>query len=829
MPAAARRRAGSSPLRAPRRKVQADSADLGDWTRKVIPEARCRRAGSAPGARGSIVEAVPAELRPLLLLAVAAPGLWALRGRRRDAAVAWLLAATVATAILLPALLVPHGVPSPSAMLRAHAPWGGAGASETGAQGAPGGGGKPVLGNPELGDISFQVEPWLLFLRHELRAGRWPLWNPHQSSGAPFWSNGSSAPLFPLHLLFALLPIELGLFFLPWLRIAAGALGAYFLAREIGIGCHGARLAAVVYPLSGRLVSFVLFPMANALCLVPWIFLAVERLAIGRRGGRGSWALLAGLAGLQLLAGHPESAFFTAVACGIYLLVRGGVGQRGAEDAAEPRLAVWAKVVSAWCVGLLLSGIALVPLAFTVVQTDRWREAAGGAEITLPTILGLWLRFVLPNAFGQATDGTFWGAFLYVPTAVYAGALTIPFAVSALWRRRAEVAIDRGLERRLRALAVMVVACLLASYHFPGVRELLLATPVVQKMLHHYLLLGVELGLALLAGAGLERWMAGEGRGLLYGALLPFVGLALGWAAFHDDWSAHRQLADAAGATALALGLPLLVLAGQALSPVWRQRLAPLVVLMTLADLAWAHAGVNPALPVEELYARTPAIEFLAGKSERIAAVGTALRPNAAMALGLDDVRGDDSLKLSRYERVYGRELATPHPTFFRPIERWDSPWLDRLGVRWVLAPPGAPPPIATWKVAYVGADAMVFDRGEVPPRVRREDGAPPPQVLARAPGRWEIAWPGAADAGTRLVIAETWDAGWRATLDGRPLAVEAVDDLLLGVRPGTAPGRLVVSYVPQGLGWGFLLTGFGLVALLVGARLRWSRAGAPR
>jgi hypothetical protein len=750
------------------------------------------------------------EPRPLLLLAVAAPALWLLRGRRREAGVAWLLAVAAATAILLPALLLPHGVPSPSAMLRTNAPWSVASPDPAGR----------VLGNPELGDISFQVEPWLLFLRHELHAGRWPLWNPHQSSGAPYWSNGSSAPLFPLHLLFALLPVELGLFFLPWLRVAIGALGAYFLAREFGIGRDGARLAAVVYPLSGRLVSFVLFPMANALCLVPWIFLAVERLASGRSRGRATWVLLAVLAGLQLLAGHPETAFFTALACGIYLLVRGS---------AEPRLAVWAQVVSAWLVGLLLSGVALVPLAFTVVQTDRWHEAGGGGETSLATIAGLWLRFVLPNAFGQATDGTFWGAFLFVPTTVYAGALTLPLAVAALWKGSVGSALDAGLQRRLRALAVMVVACLLASYHFPVARELLLATPVVQKMLHHYLLLGVELGLALLAGAGLERWLAGEGRGLLYGSLLPLGGLALGWAAFHDDWSARGQIAEEAGATALAIGLPLVVLAGLALSPVWRRRLAPLVVLLALADLTWAHAGINPALPADELYARTPAIEFLAAKTERIAAVGSALRPNAAMALGLYDVRGDDSLKLSRYERVYGRELATPHPTYFRPIEHWDSPWLDRLGVRWVLAPPTTSPPVGSWSTAYAGADATVFDRGAPQPVVRFADGSPPPQVLSRTPGRWELAWTGAADAATRLVIAETWDAGWRATLDGRPLAVEAVDDLFLGVRPGSLSGRLVVRYVPQGLGWGLVLSGLGLVALLVGSRLRGSGHSGTR
>ncbi len=768
---------------------------------------------------------MPAELRLLLLLAVAAPGFWGM-WRRREWGAAWLLAAAAATVILSPALLLPHGVPSPSATLGQLVPW----ASSPLASAAPAAPATAattattemapaatpslrVVGNPELGDVTFQIEPWLLFLRSELRAGRWPFWNPHQSSGAPYWSNGQSAPLFPLHLLFALIPLELGFFFLPWIRVAVGALGAYFLARELGIGRAGAAMSAVVYPLSGRLVSFLLFPMANALCLVPWLFLAVERLASGERAGKRAWTLLAALAGLQLLAGHPETAFFTALACGIYLLARGS---------ARPRLAVWTQVVSAWFVGLLLSGVALVPLAFTVVATDRWLEAGGGSEISLATIFGLWLRFVLPNAFGQATDGTFWGAFPFVPTTVYAGALTLPFAVAALWRRGKQSPLDPALDRRLRALAVMVVVCLLASYHFPGLRELLLATPVVQKMLHHYLLLGVELGLALLAGAGLERWLAGEGRGLLCGALLPLAGLAFGWAAFHDDWSARGQLGDELGATLLAIGLPTLVVAGLRLPLAARRRCAPILVALTLADLAWAHAGINPALPVGELYARTPAIDFLAAKPERIAAVGTALRPNAAMVLGLYDVRGDDSLKLSRYEKVYGHELATPHPTYFRPIEHWESPWLDRLGVRWVLAPPGTAPPVAEWTVAYTGDDATIFERKTAQPLVRLEGASTSlaSQVIRREPGRWEIAWPGATSPGSpRLVVAETWDAGWRATLDGREIAVEVVDDLWLGVRPGEAPGRLVLSYIPAGLASGLAMSGAGLVLLALGAR----------
>jgi hypothetical protein len=744
---------------------------------------------------------VPDELRPLLLLALAAPGLVALRLRHRDAGTAWLLAAAAATALLLPALLLPHGIPSPSANLSELAPWKGSAEWAEDPDGVP--------GNPELGDVTFQVEPWLLFLRTELRAGRLPFWNPHQSSGAPYWSNGSSAPLFPLHLLVALLPVELGLVLVPWLRILIGALGAYFLSRELGIGVNGARLAAIVYPLSGRLVSFLLFPMANALCLVPWIFLAVERLASGKRR---AWAGLVVLAALQLLAGHPETAFFTAAACGIYLLARGG-------EPAVPRLAAWVRVVSAWLVAVLLSGVALLPLLCTVLETDRWRAAEGGGGMSLATIFELWLRFVLPNAYGEATDGSFWGPFLFVPTTVYAGALTLPLAGAALLLRGR----SNPLDRRLKAIGLMAVVCLLASYHFPGVRELLFALPVVEKMLHHYLLLGVELGLALLAGAGLERWLAGEGRGTALGALVPALAVAIGWAALGDDWSARGEIADAAGATLVAVGLPLLLVAGLALAAPARRRWAPLLLAVVLADLAWAHAGIHPALPVERLYARTPAIDFLAARPARFTALDDAMRPNAAMVYGLYDVRGDDSLKLSRYEEIYGRELATPHPTFFRPIRNWRSDWLDRMGVAWVLAPPGSPPPFAEWSVAYSGEDATIFERDTALPVVRLEGNAADlrSQVLERTPGRWEIAWPGDRETSTRLVIAETWDAGWRATLDGRPLAVEPVDGVWMGVRPGSEPGRLVVRYLPQGLGWGLASSLCGLALLFVGIVLK--------
>src|SRR5258708_10437159 len=255
-------------------------------------------------------------------------------------------------ALLAPALARPTGAPSPAGTLAGAPPWQ-AGSGEEGAPargGGAGGAGGHWPGNPLLRDVTFQIQPWLLFGRRELRAGRLPVWNPHQSAGSPFWGNGQSAPLFPLHLLFAALPPLLGFMLLPWLRLVIAGCGVWMLARELDLGLQAALLAAVSFALSGMLVSFALFPMGNALALVPWVWWAVERLATYGEDMR-AWSLgvagLAAAAGLLLLGGHPETAAHAALLTLLYLAVRG---------AARPA-AAWAGWLAGW-----LGGGAIPPL-----------------------------------------------------------------------------------------------------------------------------------------------------------------------------------------------------------------------------------------------------------------------------------------------------------------------------------------------------------------------------------------------------------------------------------------------------------------------------------
>lgn len=714
--------------------------------------------------------------------------------RRREIGIPWVFCGLAGCALLWPALRLPDGIPSPAATLAQQAPW----------QAIA----NPAAGNGNLRDITYQVEPWLLFLRHEMRAGRLPFWDPHQFSGSPYWSNGSGAPLFPLHLLFAVLPLQLGLVLLPWLRIVIGGCGAWLLARELELSRPSALLAALIFPLSGMITSFLLFPMGNCHALVPWVFLAVERLA----NRRGSWIGLALAGGLQLLGGHPETSVFTALLAGVYLLAR-GMDRKDDGDLRNPWLSVWAQFLAGWTVAGALAAIHILPLYKTLTGSGKWLATTPGPPVPLGTIATVLLRSVLPEAFGNPAAGTWWGPFNYVATAIYAGALTLPFAAAGL-------AAARG-DRRWRAVAVMTLFALVAAYQLFGMRTVLYALPVIQRGLHHYMKFGLELGLALLAAAGCERWLAGKGRGLLAGSALVLALLGVTAWRFGGEWRQRGLLGTEIAWIAGVGGLALLLALSLRLPSSRRWTAWLLLPGLLVVDLVAAHAGTNPGLPAAKLFPVTGAVRFLQGRPERVAGLGTALFPDAAMVYGLYDVRGDSPVKLERYDRVYA-QMGAGDPVYFRPIQDWRSPWLDLLGVRWVMAGPAQEaPPGAGWSLAYAGPDARIYERLSAKPLVRLEEGAQggTARVAGRSPGFWSVDLE-APGPGT-LVVAETWDAGWSATLNGKPVPVKPRLGILMGVAVGPGPGHVELRYRPDGFAAGTALSLLGLGAVGLGGMWR--------
>lgn len=489
--------------------------------------------------------------------------------------------------------------------------------------------------------------------------------------------------------------------------------------------------------------------------------------------------LLALTAGLQLLGGHPETCAHTALLATVYLLVRGASG------------GAWLRFAAGWIGGALIAAVQILPFVLLLPETSKW-AATGGGSPPLGLLLQQPLRLVLPQLYGHPAEGTWSGPFNYSATAVYAGALALPLAAAGLVRVK---------DRRWLAVAAILAFSFLAAYHMPGVRDVLGALPVLGKAAHHRLIFGIELGLALLAGAGCDRWLEGKGRGIAAGAVLVAVLLGAAWLTVPNP-----QLGWTLGAAAVALFLVASLKWPRERRWAW----LPLLPVVAVIDLLLAHGGILRAIPLDRLYPETGAIRFLQGQEGRVAGIGQALRPNAALVHGLFDPRGDDPVKLERYEAVY-RSFAPGDPVFFEPIQRWDDPWLDRLGVRWVVAGPHEARP--EWRLAYQGADARVYERPGALPLVRWTEGggALVDEGMTR-PGFWKVSW--WTPARSTLVVAEAWDRGWSAVAGGKPVPVVPVDGALMGIELGPGAGTLELRYRPSGLVAGAWLSVLGLAGL---------------
>lgn len=718
-----------------------------------------------------------------VLVATTIVGAWLLRGRRL--ALAWALLAVAAALMLAqPLTLARDGIPGPIRLLGHLPPW-----TET----------VPAAGNPHARDVIFQVDPWLVFLRDELRSGRLPFWNPFQSAGTPLWANGQSAVLFPLHLLVALLPLEVGLVLLAWARVVIAGLGIVVLARALGIGSIGSLAAALSWCLGGRMAAFLLYPMANAMALLPWTLWAAEGIAQRRRH---ALVHLATAAGLQLLGGHPETAAYSAVAGGLWVLARSDGWRR------LPALA------GGWALGAMLAAVQIVPLLVYLPTTARWQAETGGGALGFAQLLPVWSRILLPNALGSPAEGTWFGPFNEVATAGFLGVLVVPLVLV--------VAFGRGRSPNDIRLLVLTVVCGAVAYSLPGIHELHRHLPIIGKGLAHSALPVFQLGLVLLAGLGLDRWLNGTQRTpvrLATGTcalLLASVVFALGesWAARGIEPHLHLLLFAAV----------LTALVAAPARELLRRHLAVVLVTVAAADLLYSHAPTLGVGRSAELLATTEEIaatRALIGTTHRLAAVGEVLRPNLATVLRLRDIRGDDTLELVAFDRLWNT-FAGEHATFYTPITNWSHQALDALSVRAVLVPRDAPPPDPSWREIAAGHSTRVFERPSALPMVRLE---PPDagrlEVIEATPGRWKLHYE--TQRPTRLVVAEIRAAGWRATggtLVDHPLGLLALD------LPQSA-GELTLEYRPPGLTLGAFASLLGLLVLVgIWGVDRWRLAG---
>ena len=112
--------------------------------------------------------------------------------------------------------------------------------------------GKYLLTERDLGPYFI---PPRFFWVESIRRGDFPLWNPFQFSGHPFFANPQHAILYPFNGLFLLLPFDVAFNAIIILHFFLGGLFTYLLLRDLKVNPTGALISGLIFMLSGYLLS----------------------------------------------------------------------------------------------------------------------------------------------------------------------------------------------------------------------------------------------------------------------------------------------------------------------------------------------------------------------------------------------------------------------------------------------------------------------------------------------------------------------------------------------------------------------------------------------
>jgi len=440
---------------------------------------------------------------------------------------------------------------------------------------------------------------------------------------------------------------------------------------------------------------------------------------------------------LALTGGHPGTQAHVLAATVVYALVRVTLA-RGVP--ARARLERVGLVGVAIVLGGLLTAVLLLPGDQAAQDTVGAAARQHGSGIFLSSRLTPdTLRTALfPDWWGRPSENHLLGPAAYHERTFYAGAAALVLAAIALvtpggWRRKAPFAV----------LGVLGAAVALRT---PGLWDVVIRLPVLDRVQNGRVLLLFLFAIALLAGFGVQalldaavswRRIAAVGAAVALAAVVGIATLPSGGDALAGglaEMAQRRREGVTEAAMALASVGWWIVLAGAAaliaLVLVRRPQLrriagGALALLVALDMLHFAHGYQKMGPETAIVPGRTPAIAFLQrhARDGRIVGVsspeGWTLPADWSSTYGLRDISGyDQPQPTQRWFELW--QVLDPNaisPYSLTSLSPAAPQVLGLLGARYVVAQPRTRFRLGGLRPVYDGHDARVFANRLTMPR----------------------------------------------------------------------------------------------------------------
>lgn len=288
-----------------------------------------------------------------------------------------------------------------------------------------------VLGSPRAADLFLKCLPWKAFAAQSYLRCEAPLWNPYILCGEPLACEAETAAFYPPNAPFLFLPLVPAYNLCLAGHIFLAGLSGYLFVRYIGLSQAGALVSAMTFMLSAPFLVRIYAGHFSLICTMAWfplVLLGLEHFF--RKPGAGR-ACIAGLAwGMQILAGHPQYAFYGLVGAALYSVFRSAQILL-AEKRARTALGLAGGLVLFAASGLILSAVQWLPLLPFIPLSARGGLPYGfSASYSLPP--ENLFTFLVPGLFGDMLESPYWGACNFWEMCAYAGILPLILAGAAL-------------------------------------------------------------------------------------------------------------------------------------------------------------------------------------------------------------------------------------------------------------------------------------------------------------------------------------------------------------------------------------------------------------
>ena len=735
-------------------------------------------------------------------------------------------------------------------------------------------------------DLTMQFIAWRDFGFSQMAAGHVPLWNPHIFGGTPYMASFQSALFYPLNWIHLLPPLGLAISW--YCAIHTFLMGCFtgLWARYRGCTLAGQTLAGVMMMFCGQFILRVYaghLPHLAAMVWVPLLFLALDALADGRSW---RWALLGVLAlALQILSGHPQYVFYTAMALGLYCGVR--------TLFTPHRFRVILGLAGIYTAAILLTSIQLLPGLEAASENIRTGGLMYRMAAQFSAAPQQWLTFMSPFIFGDLSISQFAGRAYSTSYWGHGYAWELCFFVGLTGLVMGIVGLCKSTRaNRIAVITVMLVLALLAAGRY---------TPVHGWLCTYLPLFGsfrapakflffVSLLVALSAAQGLSALqrspspnllkrttlgtLAGAG-GLLIGAAVlwltfqtttgPFAWLMQAFAASPDrytfpaDYYSQNAEFRSAALRAMLVGLTLaaatLLLLSLLLHLLRRTPRAALGILtLGVVELTAFAFLSRTSTPNQLTYPPQWAMD-VQNNPEQYRSLHLQYKfDNAAMSLGSFSLWGYDPGVLLRYGQVMA---ASQHEPATQYVHFQDAAPFDRLyrmfRLRWIFS--ATPQPMALRldhplkQVQLIGqakviADpdvliAQLLDPNFDPANIvyLEEPPAIPPaghevtgdaRVISQDTDTLEIQ--ATTPEPAILLVTDNYAKGWRVrAMDGssqKQYQLLPANHCLRGIPLSAGRHHLILEYSPAGWLIGRWITAVSLTAFALVAI--WALASGP-